>query len=267
MKRGAVRIALAFAAFSLASLRLAAHGAGDVPIGFDEKLGSLADLDTTFTGEDGKALTLKALAGRPMILTLAYYRCKDQCNLLLTGLAAGLRDVPGTAGKDYQVVTVSINQIETPTDALDKKRIALASIEQPFPPEGWRFLVGNHENIDRLAASIGFSYRQEGVDFDHPLGVVVLSPEGKIVRYIPGTSFLAIDLQMSLMEASQGLVRPTVAKLLRVCLSYNPQRNRFELALIRVAGTATILAVAILAVILVVAGARRRRRMAEPTGK
>ncbi|HUX42574.1 MAG TPA: SCO family protein [Rectinemataceae bacterium] len=263
--RGTGRVALAIAAFSIASLRLAAHGAGDVPIGFDEKLGAIADIGTTFTGEDGKPLTLKSLAGRPMILTLAYYRCKDQCNLLLTGLAAGLRDVPGTAGKDYEVVTVSINPIETTADALDKKRIALASIEKPFPPDGWRFLVGTHDNIDRLAASVGFSYRQEGVDFDHPLGVIVLAPDGKIVRYIPGTSFLAIDLQMSLMEASQGLVRPTVAKLLRVCLSYNPVRNRFELDLIRVAGTATILAVGMLAVILVVAGTRRRRRAAENT--
>lgn len=263
--RGSGRVALAVAASLMLSLRLAAHGAGDVPIGFDEKLGAIADMGTTFTGEDGKPLTLKSLAGRPMILTLAYYRCKDQCNLLLTGLAAGLRDVQGAAGKDFEVVTVSINPVETTADALDKKRIALASIEKPFPAEGWRFLVGTHENIDRLAASVGFSYKQEGVDFDHPLGVIVLAPDGKIVRYLPGTSFLAIDLQMSVMEASQGLVRPTIAKLLRVCLSYNPERNRFELDLVRVAGTATLLAVAILAAVLVVAGARRRRRAADNT--
>jgi protein SCO1/2 len=175
------------------------------------------------------------------------------------GLARGLRDTRGTAGLDYQVVTVSINDVETPKDALAKKRMSLASIEKPYPDSGWRFLVGDDTNIDALADSIGFSYRRNGEDFDHPLGAIVLSPEGKIVRYMIGPDFLAVDINMSLMEASAGLVRPTIAKMLRFCVSYDPNKKQFGFDVLRVSGIVTTILVACLAIVLVRSGAKRRR--------
>ncbi|MEI6874141.1 MAG: SCO family protein [Spirochaetota bacterium] len=236
----------------------------NAPIGFDEKLGSYAALDSAFTGEDGKPLRLKELSGRSMLLVLGYYRCKNECNSLYTGLSKALRDIEGRPGRDWQVVSVSINPVETPRDAISKKSIAIASIEKPFPPEAWRFLVGTDENIDKLASSVGFSYRAEGEDFDHPLGIVMLAPDGKIVRYIVGPEFLPVDLNMSIMETSAGVVKPTIAKMLRFCMSYDPNKKQFGFNFLRVMGIITTVIVAALATVLVVAGRRKKMALISP---
>jgi protein SCO1/2 len=250
----------------LASLLLAraasfAHVAapGSAPLGFEERLGGTVALDARFTGEDGKALRFGDLVDRPVLLNFVYYRCKDRCATLLVGIAKALRGVDADPGSAYRVVTVSVNDAELPADALGKKAIALASIEKPFPPEAWRFLVGGQAAIDELADSVGLDYAKRGEDFDHPLGVVVLSPRGKIVRYMNGSDFLPIDLSMSVLEASAGLVRPTVAKLLRFCLSYDPAGRRFGLDLLRVGGIAVGILVGGFVLYLALSGKRRRR--------
>jgi protein SCO1 len=234
-----------------------AHEAAIEELGFDEKLGAFVPLDAGFTAEDGTKIALAELVVRPSILVLGYYRCKDKCNELYTGLARALRGVEAAPGKDYQVICVSINEAETPADALREKGIALASIEGPFPATAWRFLVGDEANIDRLSDATGFVYRRNGEDFDHPLGLIVLAPDGKIVRYIYGTEFLPVDISMSLLEASSGLVRPTVAKLLRLCFSYDPAKKQLSFDLLRVSAFAVTALVLALVLYLALSGRRR----------
>jgi protein SCO1 len=228
-------------------------------IGFNEKLGALLPLDARFTGEDGKQVRLGDLVTSPTILSLVYYRCKNECNTQLIGISSALRDMESEPGKAYRLVTVSINEKETPEDAIEKKNIAIAAIEKPFPPEEWRFLVGDSANIDRIADAIGFSYTRHGDDFDHPLGLVIVSPEGKIVRYMTGTDFLPVDLGMSLMEASDGLVRPTIAKMLRFCFSYNPASRQFGFDILRVSSIVIVALISGFVLYLVLAGKKRRR--------
>jgi protein SCO1 len=243
---------------------LSAHEAsiGPAPLGFDERLGGTAALDAVFTGEDGAALSFGELDDRPVLLNFVYYRCKNECNTLLVGIARALRGVEADPLSAYRVVTVSVNEAELPADAVGKRELALAAIEAPFPPSSWRFLVGSAESIDALADSVGLSYSRRGEDFDHPLGIVVLSPKGKIVRYLPGTDFLPVDFSMSILEASSGLVRPTVAKVLRFCMSYDPASRRYGFDVLRVSGIAvSVLVVAFVAYLL--ATGRKRRRGAE----
>jgi protein SCO1/2 len=250
---------IAFMTCLTLSLPLLAHeGGSDAAIGFNEKLGARADIDASFIGEDGRPITLRELGGRPVLLALSFYRCKDQCNTLLVGLAKAVRDLEGQPGKDWRVITVSINPLETPAEAVKEKAIVAATIGKPFPSDAWPFLVGDHDSIDRLADSVGFSYRQVGEEFDHPLGVIMLSPEGKIVRYIQGPEFLPVDLGMAIMESSKGLVRPTVAKMLRLCLTYDSKKKQYGFDFIRVAGLLSILVAVALAAFLVIAGPKRR---------
>jgi len=258
---------LLLAACVFLALPLSAHEGGPgSPLGFDERLGSVVDLAATFRDEGGASLSLGDFAGRPVILLLGYYRCKDLCNTLFVGTATAFRDLKGLPGKDWQAISVSINPTEGPEDAREKKRLSLAVVGSAFPPEGWRFLVGGQDMIDRLTESVGFEYRRVGEDFDHPLGLVVLSPEGKIVRYILGPDILPVDLSMAVMEASSGLVRPTVAKLLRLCLSYDPNKKQFGFDFLRVTGIATTILVIGLAIVLAVSGGRRRRARIGTTG-
>jgi protein SCO1/2 len=232
---------------------------GEAPIGFDEHLGGTAALDAAFTAEDGTKLRFGELDDRPVLLNFVYYRCHDECNTLLVGIAHALGGVEADPSVAYRVVTVSINEAEGPRDALEKRAMALAAVEKPFPAPSWRFLVGSSASIDALADSVGLSYTRRGDDFDHPLGIVVLSPKGKIVRYMSGTDFLPVDVSMSILEASAGLARPTIAKVLRFCMSYDPQSRQFGFNFLRVSGIVIAVLVGGFVLYLVISGKKRRR--------
>jgi protein SCO1/2 len=251
----AAALALAFAA----PARAHEAAPGGVALGFDERLGQTVALDSSFTGEDGKSVRFGDLVDMPVLLNFVYYRCKNECNSLLVGIAQTLHGVEASPGVAYRVVSVSVNDAELPADAIEKKSISLASIEKPFPPSAWRFLVGPHASIDALADSVGLSYARNGEDFDHPLGLVVLSPKGKIVRYMTGDRFLPVDVSMSILEASAGLVRPTIAKVLRFCLSYNPESRQFGFNVLRVSGIVIFILVGGFVLYLILSGTRRRR--------
>lgn len=256
---------LAILIMALGSFPGFAHTPGaDAQIGFDEKLGAYVPLDTSFTAEDGSRIGLADLVKRPTILVLGYYRCKNECNALYTGLAAALRGVDAPPGQAFEVVAVSINPVETPEDSRREKAIALASIERPWPASAWRFLVGDEENIDRLCDAVGFVYRKTGEDFDHPLGLIVLAPDGKVVRYIYGTDFLPMNISMSVLEASSGLVRPTVAKVLRVCFRYDPSKRQFGFDFLRVSGFVVSVLVFCFVLYLILSGRRRRAGKERP---
>jgi protein SCO1/2 len=255
--RGLLLAALAL----LASGALAfAHGETDAPevwngVGIEEHLGSFVPLDARFTLEDGSPVNLSELVKKPTILALVYFRCPNACDFLLTGMAGVIKLLPALPGTDYQVITMTIDESETLVDARKAKRIALESIEAPFPPEAWRFLTGSQH---RVADAVGFHFVKSGDDFDHPLGLVILSPKGKIVRYMTGTDFLPVDLKMSIMEASTGTVGPTIAKVLRFCFSYNPQSRRFVFNTLKVTAIVTLLLASGLVLFLVLSGRRRR---------
>jgi protein SCO1/2 len=218
----------------------------------------MVPLDARFTLEDGSTSALGDLLRAPTMLALVYYRCPNACDYLLTSMAGVIAAVDAVPGRDYQVVTLTIDARETTVDALKAKKIGLESIQEPFPPEDWRFLTGDEKNIRAVADAIGFHYVREGDDFDHPLGLVILSPQGKIVRYMLGTDFLPVDLKMSFMEASTGTVGPTIAKVLRFCLSYDPQNHRYVFNTLKVTGIVTLALAAGFVLYLVLSGRRRR---------
>jgi len=232
-------------------------------IGIDEKLGGTVALDAALVGEDGAPVTLRQLVHAPTILALVYYRCPNVCDLLLTGIAGVLKGLPAEPGADFNVVTISIDDRETPADARWAKRIGLESIMKPFPPEAWRFLTGTAPAINAVADSVGFRFARTGDYFDHPVGIIILSPTGKVVRYMNGADFLPADLKLSLLEASQGKVGPTIARFLRICFRYDPGSHKLVFNTLKVVATVTLTVAGAFVVYLVLA-ARRKRRRAEP---
>ena len=90
-----------------------------------------------------------------------------------------LRGLDAAPGTDYRVVTVSIDENETPADARRAKRIALETIERPFPPEDWRFLTGDAPSIARLADSVGFRFRRNAGGFD---SLKIYDKQGSVLR-------------------------------------------------------------------------------------
>jgi protein SCO1/2 len=263
--------ALRAVASSLVALCLFAAGAGATSvetafndIGIAQKLGSTVALDTRFTGENGESLVLRDLVTKPTILALVYYNCPNVCDYLLTGLAGVLGPLSAEPGVEYNVLSISIDPRETPREARKAKRMGLETIQRPFPPAAWRFLTGDEQNIHAVAESVGFHYMKNGDGFDHPVAVIILSPGGKIVRYMYGADFLPADLQLSLMEAQKGVVGQTIAKIVRVCFRVDPKSHALVFMTTRVVASITILLAAALAASLVVAGRKRKRRLSAP---
>jgi protein SCO1/2 len=156
-------------------------------------------------------------------------------------VAEVLDKLPAEPGKEYTVLAISFDETEKPSLALEKKNLYLKMIEKPFPDSAWRFLTGDKKNIDKLADAVGFHFKRVKNDFEHPVALVILAPDGKIVRYMYGTDPLPFDLKIALVEASQGRIGPTIAKVVRFCFSYDPKANKLVFNLLKVTGTVTLL--------------------------
>jgi protein SCO1/2 len=193
-------------------------------VGVDEHLGRNIDLNLTFVAENGYPVPLSQYfkQGRPVILNLIYYSCPMLCNLILNGQTATLREIPWTPGNEFEVVTISIDPRESFDLARKKKAIYMASYERPAP--GWHFLTDHQGNAKRLAELIGFplSLRRALEQYAHSAAIFVLTPDGRISRYLYGARYRARDLRFALAEASEGRTTMTVEKMLLFCYKYDP---------------------------------------------
>ena len=210
-------------------------------VGIDQKSGQYAPLDLTFADETGQTVILRQLIRRPTILAPVYLHCPNVCSLLLQNLAESLNKLPAEPGKEYTVLTVSFDETEKPALAFQKKETYLKMIQKPFPEDAWRFLTGDKENIRKLTDAVGFHFKRAGEDFDHPVVLIILAPDGKIVRYMYGADPLPFDLKMALLEASQGKIGPAITKVVRFCFSYDPKANKLVFNMLKVTGTVTLM--------------------------
>ncbi len=264
-KQYAALVLLFCAGTALVPMQLTAHpesgpkGLVDLStLGFEEKPGAIIPLDTAFTAEDGKRVTLGETITGPTILSFVYYTCANECGVLLTSISGALKNLSWKPGEEPNLVTISIDETDTPATAGSSKRIALESIEKPFPPSRWHFLCGSEKSIDAVTDAAGLRFVRNGKEFDHPLGIIVVSKEGKIIRYILGTDFLPIDISMSLMEANTGTIQPTIARFLRICFSYDPKSHTFVFNTLQVSAV-VIVALAIIFILYLVFSGKKRR--------
>ncbi len=242
----------------------------DVPavvanLAFDQKPGSPVPLDAVFGDEQGQPVRLgDFVSRRPVILVLAYFRCPQLCTLVLNGLLDGLKELPYRLGVEFDVVTVSFDPRETPELAADKKAHYLESYGRPGAAEAWHFLTGNKDQIDRLADAVGFHYSfdEKHDRFNHPSGIMVLTAEGRVSRYLFGIRFPPRDLKLGIVEASEGRVGSVVDQLLLFCFHYDPQTGAYSFAVknaVRAGGALTVL---ILGAMLFRLWRRERNRLA-----
>lgn len=215
-------------------------------VGVDEHLGRNIDLNLTFIGEDGYPVPLKNFfqKGRPVILDLIYYNCPMLCTLILNGQTEAMKEMPWTPGDQYEIVTISINPQEAFDVARQKKAVYLSDYDKPAP--GWHFMTDTQGHAKQLAEEIGYHYRYDARQdqYAHPSAIMVLTPEGKIARYLYGVRFRSRDLRFALAEASEGRMTLTVDKILLFCYHYDPQANRYVLFaanLMRVGGALSVL--------------------------
>jgi protein SCO1/2 len=155
---------------------------------------------------------------------------------------------------------MSVDEHETPTDAMKAKTIAFEALQKPYPADRWHFLTGSAASIKKATDAVGFRFVKRGDEFDHPLCLIVLSPAGKVTRYIMGTDYLPIDITMSLMEASTGTVRPTIARVFRACFSYEPKSHQYVFNILRVSATVIFSLLGVFVAYLIISGRKRRAK-------
>lgn len=211
-------------------------------LGINEKLGTMVPLDLTFINETGERVTLKKLMdGKPTMISLNYFRCAGICTPQLNDMAKMLGRLDLAENTDYKVLTIGFAEDEGYELAAAKRQTMLKTIQRDYVQDAWHFVVGENNSSGILADKVGFTYEKTVspagvVDYVHPAALIMLSPEGKVTRYLNGIEQLPFDVKMALMEAGQGKVGPTIAKNLLYCFAYDPKAKTYIFKWEKIAG-------------------------------
>jgi protein SCO1/2 len=237
-----------------------------------EELGKTPGLALGFTDEQGRSVMLKDYVDGtvPVIVTFNYSNCPMLCSLQLNGVVEGLKKLSFTAGKEFRIVTISIDPAETAETARRTKARYLAQYGRPEAGAGWHFLHGSENNVRAAAKALGFSYTyvESRQEYAHPAAIALLSPQGMIARYLYGLEYPEQTLRLGLVEASQGKIGSSVDRLLLYCFHYDSSEGRYAPAarnLMRLGGGASVLALAGLVGVLVHRERKRSRSRGNPT--
>ncbi len=250
----------------LPSVRSGASG----DIGVNERIGQSIPLDAVFYDEQGNTTTLKQLVKSPVILSLVYYSCDRECPLLLSALAEVTGDLKLAPGKDYSLITISFDPDDTPKTARDAKRNYIKLVGGAFPADAWLFLTGDNESIKRVLDAVGFNVKRDEVHgFSHPVGLVVLSREGKIIRYVYTTednffssrkrvAFQPFDLTLAIEDAAKGKTGFSIKRVLAYCFPHEPKGQETFFNIMKISGGIIVFMVVSLFVYLVLSGRKTR---------
>ena len=233
----------------------------------EEKLGNQVPLDVVLEDGNGRPYRFgSAFDGRrPVVLALVYYECPMLCGLILSGMAKAMRENGLELGKDYQAVTVSFDADEKPIQGAERRRGYLQSMGRTDAGPEWPFLVGAAERTRRLSDAAGFYFKRDEVsgEWAHMAAIFVLTPDGKVSRYLYGIEYPPKDLRLALVEAADGKVGTSFDRFLLTCYRYDPASRKYEpyaLGFVRAGGLAVLLGLAGLITTLVWRERRTRAR-------
>jgi protein SCO1 len=217
---------------------------GQQELGIYEHLDQYIPDNLVFVTENNDTVNLLKQIDKPTVIVPVYYECPGLCSPLLEGVADVISRTPLVIGKDYQVFTISFNPAEKTRLAKEKKENYLKLVKNPAGDleHGWIFHTGDSANISNLLNSLGYKLKREGKEWIHPGAIIVLSPKGKITRYLHGVYFLPFDLKMAVIEASEGRSGPTINKMLQFCFSYDAEGKKYVFNITKISGSLIILA-------------------------
>ncbi len=238
-----------------------------IKVEFKPTLNTQMPLDAEFRGDDGVIRPLQEylLPGKPTLLAIVYYRCPTMCNLVLNGMVDTLKELGLKSGEDFGVLALSFDAEETHVTAKEKKANALEMYGDPGA-SGWHFVVGDEPQILEVtrAANFGFKYDELDNQYAHGSGLLVLTPDGRISRFLPGLMFPRLDTQLALVEAGEGKIGSLSDKLALLCYRYDPQTGKYGLLIHRILTVACLLTVAAVAWLILGLLRAERRRSSSP---
>lgn len=224
-------------------------------VGITEKLGDQIDLTTVVTDEKGQKVPLSSFFhnNQPVIFSPVYYNCPGLCNFHLNGVVDVLKNIDWKPGEKFQVVALSFDAKETAQDAAKKKETYLHLYGQPQTADGWHFLTADEATIHKITDSLGFKFKWNEKDnqWAHASAAIVMTPAGKISRYLHGIQFDSRDMKLALNEAVSGKIGSVLDTAVLYCFKYDTHKSKYGLRVFRVMQLAGLATVAILALWLV----------------
>jgi len=224
----------------------------DVEIGIVEHLDEFLPNDIFLINENNQKVRLTDLIDKPTVINWVYFRCPGICSPLMEGLANVMDQSDLVPGVDYQVLTISFDPTENIDLGIKKKNNYINLVKKKEPiAKGWHFFVSDSASIATGTNATGFKYKSTGHDFTHAASVCVVSPKGKITRYLNGITFLPFDFKMAIIESQKGMSAPTISKIMQYCFSYDPVGQGYVLNVTKITGTLILFMALLLFAILI----------------
>jgi protein SCO1/2 len=243
MRTAPVIISIMFAAC------INSHVAASDYIAIEEHLGSYLSSDLVFSSTDNKEIKILDMIDMPTVISPVYYNCPGLCTPIMDGMVKLMNRTDLVMGKDFQVINISFHEAETPELAAVKKRNYAELLNPEQNADHWHFMTGDQENIEKMLDELGYSVRRQGEDILHTAAIMIVSPSGKIVKYIHGTKYNPIEFKMAIQKAALEEPMSTISRALKACFNYEPagrakQRSVTILAFIIMISIAVIVTVA-----------------------
>lgn len=217
-------------------------------VGIEEHLGDFIPTDAIFATSTGDSVTIASLLedGKPVILNPLYYECPMLCGLVVDGVLNVAGELAWSPGEEYNIISFSIDPVEDHTLAAKYKQKYLSKLNKKDAEKGWYFLTGKKSQIDKVVRSVGFKYNEvEGTsEYAHSAAIIMLSPEGKITRYLYGIKYNEFDVRNALYESADGQIGSTLEKIVMYCYQYDPDSNSYAplaINIMKVGGLATLI--------------------------
>jgi protein SCO1/2 len=233
-------------------------------IGIEAKLDVALPLDLELSDETGSRVALGSYFrdGIPVILNLVYFDCPMLCNVHLDGFVQSLSSLDWTPGKEFEIVTVSIDPRDDAAGALAKRDHFLDKLGSKKTGARWHFLTGAEANVRRLADTLGFRYRYDETkgEYVHSAGLFIGTPEGRLSRVLYGVAFDAQTLRLSLVEASRGKIGSALDQVILFCFAYDHTAGRYGPAAVKIVRAGGALTAVVLGAFLMTSWKRELRR-------
>jgi protein SCO1/2 len=246
-----------FLALVLATMPVLAQKNSSTPpelpgkVAIAQNLNAQLPMDLMLRDESGRVVRLGQYFnhGKPVLLNFMYYRCPMLCPMVMDGVTSALTELRFDIGKEFDVVTVSMDPRDTPEQAAMKKDMYIKRYGRFGAANGWHFLTGPESAIKRLTNTAGFqfAYDPKTDQFAHATALIATTPSGRISRYLYGFEYKPRDLRLALVEASAGKIGTATDALLLLCYHYDPATGRYSrtaMNWVRAGGVATMLGLA-----------------------
>ncbi|MFN2374820.1 MAG: SCO family protein [Cyclonatronaceae bacterium] len=217
-------------------------------VGITEKLGDYIPADVQLTNQDGELVLLGDYlnGGKPFILNLVYYECPSMCNFIMNSLTDTMKELRWTAGKEFDVLTVSMAYDETWELAKENKTAYVNFLNREGAADGWHFFVGEKSEVKRLTDAVGFYYKwdEKSQEYLHASAIIFLSPDGMVSRYLYGMDYHELDVRNALFDAAEGKIGSTLERVLLFCYTYDPDSGSYvpyAMNIMKVGGVITVI--------------------------